>query len=308
MPHSQSLGAGLANRPNLPNLRFHFSQLPRILDMSAIAKITDRIISLIEAEGCLPWSKPWRVASPANAVSGKAYRGINRLLLSVSAFSDPRFLTFRQAAILGGSVKKGEHGLPVVFWQFSDEEDETDSLRSKALCRSNTIFNVQQCEGLNLPEFEAPIHSADAIQAAQHLVDGYANHPVIVHGGEVACYIPSCDRVMMPPRESFASGEAYFGVLAHELTHSTGHGSRLQRPGVTDPISFGSATYALEELVAELGAAFLCSEARIENRIEQSASYIAGWLDALKNDKGMIIRAAGAAQRASDWVLGREGA
>ena len=276
--------------------------------MSAFAKITDRIISLIETEGCLPWAKPWRVNAPSNVVTGKPYRGINRLLLSVAGFTDPRFLTFKQALMLGGSVRKGEHGLPVVYWQFSDVEDETDSRKSKALCRAYTIFNVEQCEGLNLPVIETPIHSADAIQAAQILVDGYKDHPAIVHGGEVACYIPSRDRVMMPVREAFESGEAYFGVLAHECIHSTGHESRLQRPGVTDPISFGSENYALEELIAELGAAFLCAESGIENRIEQSAAYIAGWLEALRNDKSLVIKAAGGAQRASDWVRGREAA
>ncbi len=276
--------------------------------MSSYAAITDRIISLIETSGELPWNKPWNVLSPVNAISSKPYRGINRLVLSVAGFSDPRFLTYKQATDLGGHVRKGEKGLPVVFWLFESREEEDDTHPSKKyaapLNRTYVVFNVEQCDGLDLPAIEARCEF-NPIVVAEDIVRGYKDRPSITHLGDRACYIPSKDLVLLPVAESFDTTDTYYSVLFHELTHSTGAAKRLARNAVLDPIHFGSETYAQEELVAELGAAFLCADSGIENTVERSAAYVQNWLQVLRNDKSMIVRAACQAQRAADYVLGR---
>jgi antirestriction protein ArdC len=278
--------------------------------MSNWESITNRIISLIETEGQLPWERPWSILTPINAVSGKAYKGINRLVCSLCPCSDPRFVTFRQAVQLGGSVKRGSTGIPVVFWSFEDREETTtreDNAKRRRfpLSRSYTVFNVEQCEGLNLPELPVREVRLDPMAAATAIVEGFAGGPTIEHGGNIAAYVPLRDTVLMPPPASFQSDDAYWSVTFHELSHSTGHQSRLNRSGVAELIKYGSSTYAFEELVAELSSAFLASEAGIQTRVEQSSAYIAGWLEVLKKDTSMIVRAAGTAQRAADWILGR---
>ncbi len=270
--------------------------------MGAYAAITERIICLITSEQQLPWHKPFRVMAPINTISKKPYRGINRLVLSTAGFSDPRFLTFKQALDLGGHVRKGEKGLPVVFWKFERDADSEDR-KNSVVCRSFTVFNVEQCNDLDVPEFEAPQVNPDAIKATHDLVDAYKNGPRIKWGFDRACYSPKEDLVWMPKQEAFESSESCFGTLAHELTHSTMHESRLNRKPAA-PVKFGSEDYSAEELVAELGAAFLCGDFGIHTQVTQSAAYVKGWLRALKNDRSMIIRAAARAEKAADWILG----
>ena len=215
--------------------------------------------------------------------------------------------TFRQAQELGGTVSKGQRGIPVVFWKFNDQEVDATQNQPKhtaPLMRSYTVFNVHQCEGLDLPELAPRPENLDVQAAVQNIINDYRDRPAINNTGEIACYIPSQDRIVMPPRSCFESDESWAGVFAHELVHSSGSSKRLKRNGVVEPIRFGSETYGLEELIAELGSAFLCADHSIELNIPRSAAYIQGWLNALKNDKSMIVKAACQAQKAVDYLSG----
>ena len=282
--------------------------------------ITDRILAALEA-GRVPWQKPWdaRQGSPRNLISGKAYRGVNLLLLA-NAGATPFWLTYRQASQLGGYVKKGERGELVVFWKFmakasASEEGETEADESPrssqyALAKAYTVFNARQCE---LPEewtakaeIQEPEQTpAQKITACDEIITTMQHRPALEHGGGRAFYRQSVDRVTMPKPETFISPEHYYSTLFHELTHATGHPSRLDRPTLTDAHRFGDTNYSKEELVAEMGAAFLCGVSGIDNHTgDSSAAYIQGWLSVLKDDKRLLIQAASQAQRAADLILG----
>jgi antirestriction protein ArdC len=275
--------------------------------------ITSRIIKQLES-GVAPWHKPWKASGknglPRNLVSGKEYRGINVWILLSSGFAAPHWLTFRQARELGGHVRQGEVGFPVVYWKFGKREvQDGDEIIDKAfvLCRYYTVFNVEQCDGLTIqpaePAEDQP--QAEPIEACEQVVDDWRGKPVIKHGGDCASYNKVLDSVQMPERTCFDSGEEYYSTLFHELTHSTGHPTRLNRSTLTEFERFGDQDYSREELVAEMGAAFLCGITGVENKtINNSAAYLANWLDALKNDSRMVLVAASQAQKAADLILG----
>jgi antirestriction protein ArdC len=275
------------------------------------AEVTDRIIAALEA-GTVPWRRPWIASADAhrNPVSGTEYRGVNPFLLDMTAwdkgYDDPRWVTFKQSQTLGGCVRKGEKSTLVIFWKMLKSKDkDTGEERSIPMLRHFRVFNVAQCDGLALDERPAlapfdPIGRADAIIAAM------PNAPTIGHGGNRAFYQPAMDVVQLPMREQFVSADAYYSTAFHELTHSTGHESRLNREEVAGrgKHAFGSERYAREELVAELGAAMVGAKAGIAPQTDQSAAYIAGWLKALKDDRKLLISAAGRAQRAADYIVG----
>ena len=276
--------------------------------MTVYDVVTDRILAQLEA-GTIPWQKPWggKAGMPQNLKSGKAYRGINVFLLHSLGYESPHFLTFKQARDRGGSVRKGEKGCPVVFWKWLEVEqaDETTNRRVPML-RYYTVFNVAQCDGIDAPATDMPERKHKPVQAAQATVEAMPNPPGIVHGYTGADYSPRTDIVRMPKPGRFESSEAYYKTLFHELTHSTGHSSRLNRNVDLKLAAFGSSDYSREELVAEMGAAFLCGETGIlDAQIGQSAAYIAGWLKALKNDRKMVVTAAAQAQKAVDFILNR---
>lgn len=284
-------------------------------------KITARILTALQA-GVVPWQQPWNggEGAPRDLISGKPYRGLNVWLL-VHRGGSPFWLTYRQARQIGGYVKQGAKGETVLFWQFkarkrSDEgqaEDEqtTTGRAGYVVARSYTVFNATQCE---LPEqWAARVKEGqgelgperEPIDACERIVAGMPGRPKINTGGDRAFYRPSMDEVTMPERERFAAQALYYSVLFHELTHATGHAGRLGRAGVTEAVGFGSTNYSKEELVAEMGAAFLCGVAGIENRtVDTSAAYIKGWLKKLKDDPKMVVLAASQAQRAADYILG----
>lgn len=269
-------------------------------------RITERIVSLLE-QGTVPWHKPWTVKTglPRNLISKKPYRGINVFLLMAMSYESPHWLTFRQAIQLGGNVKKGEKSCPVVFWKrMKDEDEESGELKKAPLLRLYHVFNTAQCEGLK----DAPAADNGSIESAKppEIAANMPEPPIIKHGMAKAFYSPSDDTVGMPAREHFDGEDGYYATLFHELVHATGHETRLNRASIAERSGYGSDPYCKEELVAELGSAFLCGYADIvERTIDNSAAYLEGWLKQFQNDRTLIVSAAAQAQKAADFILGR---
>jgi antirestriction protein ArdC len=272
--------------------------------------IVDRILAALDS-GNIPWRKPWAVTWPVNAVSKKAYTGINPHLLMLAGYSDNRWMTYKQAQSLGGNVRKGEKSTSIIFAKRLIVDDTREDAKEGAtrpifLLRLYHVFNAEQCDGLKLkPITIADSAPGDVLEQAEAIVQGMPNPPRITEGGSSAFYRPSSDSITIPPRTAFDSDEFRYSVLFHEMTHSTGHASRLDRVGVTEVASFGSPVYSYEELVAEFGAAFLCGHAGIANiTVDNSAAYIQGWKAALKADRKMVVKAASAAQKAAEHIIG----
>jgi antirestriction protein ArdC len=275
--------------------------------MNVYEVITSRILESLE-NGVVPWRCSWTVEAPRNLVSGREYRGVNALLLQSAAFSSSYWVTFKQARDLGGSVKSGERGYPVIFWKlYSKNTTRTpDSERDRRfVLRYFTVFNIAQTDGVNAPN--VPVRAAfDPIAACEQVVASYPDPPRIEHGGGRACYSPALDLVRMPVREAFSMPAEYYSTIFHELTHSSGAATRLDRKGVVDPIRFASHGYAFEELVAECGSAFLAAHAGISTAtLANSAAYIASWAKKLKSEPRWIVDAAAQAAKAADWILGQ---
>jgi antirestriction protein ArdC len=272
-------------------------------------KVTDRIVAALEA-GTPPWIAPWRdgMGIPGNLATAKPYRGINVLMLHLEAqehaYDDNRWLTLRQANELGARVRKGEQGTSIVFFRWKEIEDaetqtsEDARKRVVPLLRSYTVFNASQVEFL--PE-RYTLGSAPCWAPLAHADEVILEAGAIVrHGGNRAFYVPTEDIIQMPPSAWFADADGYYATALHELTHWSGHPSRLNRPLGR---RHGLDAYAYEELIAEMGAAFLCAHCGLPGRLEH-ASYIDSWLAAFKHDKRLIFVAAGTAQKAVDFVLG----
>lgn len=276
-------------------------------------EIATRIAELLEA-GVAPWRRPWSggASMPTNALTGKPYRGINVLALFVAqlerGYADARWVTYKQAQTLGGHVRKGEKGTRLVLWKPTERrvkaEDGEEQTRRSLVARTFTVFNVEQCEGLELPELAARDISPD--EAAEELVAGYlASGPSLRHGGSEAYYQPGLDRVTLPPMATFHSTAEYYSTLFHELGHSTGHASRLARE-LTCLSS--DHRYCKEELVAEFTAAFLCGLAGVDNdaSLENSAAYLKGWAAKLRDEPKALLWAASRAQKAVDFIATAE--
>ncbi len=279
-------------------------------------RVTHHIVSQLE-QGVRPWVRPWsgdhlagRINRPLRA-NGVAYRGINTLMLWASAiergYQSPRWLTFKQAVELGANVRKGEKGNLVVYAD-RIKKTETDSAtgedreRDIPFMKGYTVFNAEQVDGLPAHFHTGPEPVRDPIQRIEHAEAFVASTGArIEHGGAKAFYRPSDDRVQMPPFEAFRDAEAYYATLAHELTHWTKAPARLDREFGRK--RFGDAGYAMEELVAELGAAFLCADLELSREPrEEHASYLDHWLAVIKADKRAIFSAAAHAQRAADYL------
>ena len=270
--------------------------------------VTERIIDLLE-EGTVPWRRPWTGGGqlPTNLVSKKGYRGVNVFLLATMAYESPFWLTYNQARTLGGCVRKHEKACPVVFWKWLDVDDDRASSKQKRvpMLRYYHVFNVAQCDGLDdhVPPILEEEHDVDPIAEAEYIVRGMPERPEITHQQARAFYRPDSDVVNTPRIQLFDSSEEYYSTLFHELVHSTGHESRLGRHDSKESVAFGSATYSKEELVAEMGCAYICNSCGImEQTLSNSAAYIAGWLKRLKNDKSLVVKAAAQAQKASDFI------
>jgi antirestriction protein ArdC len=245
-------------------------------------------------------------------MSGKEYRGINVFLLSALGYSSPYWLTYKQAQALGGHIRKGEKAAPVVFWSTVEHPDEeSGKVERVPFMRYYSAFNVAQCDDLPVEivnaAADAPGNPFAPIVACERVVEGMPNRPTIRHGFQGAFYVPIADEVRMPDRPQFDKPEGYYATLFHELGHSTGHTSRLNRKGIAESgAAFGSDTYGREELVAEMTSAYLCGFTGIEPAtIENAAAYVAGWLKAIRQDARLVVTAAAQAQRAADYILAR---
>lgn len=220
------------------------------------------------------------------------------------AYDSPFWLTFHQVYELGGGVRRDEKSCPVLFWrQKKIIDEETGEERNVPLLRLYHVFNVAQCEGIET----IPSNIVDPIVVTKpaELVEKMPRRPKIKHGMTHSCYSPHEDCVSLPLRKQFDKEEEYYSTLFHELVHSTGHPSRLNRRTLTEKAGFGSDPYCREELIAEMGAAYLCAQAEIvERTITNSAAYIRGWIEKLKSDNTLVLQAAAQAQRASDFILG----
>jgi antirestriction protein ArdC len=282
-------------------------------------RVTTSIVADLEC-GVRPWTKPWSADHLAGRISrplrhnGEPYNGINVILLWSEAvargFTAPTWMTFRQALALGGHVRKGEHGATVVYanritrTETDDQGQDVD--REIPFLKAYTVFNVDQVEGLPIPLSQPPQPPLDAGQRIDHAERFFAATGAEVrHGGGQAYYALGPDHVQMPPFECFQDPQAYYATLAHETTHWTRHPTRLDRDfGRT---RWGDEGYAREELVAELGAAFLCADLGLElTPRPDHASYIASWLQVLQNDRRFIFTAAAHAQRAADFLHQRQ--
>lgn len=241
-------------------------------------------------------------------MSNKPYRGVNPWLLISAKFSDHRWLTFRQATELKAHVRSGEKSTMVVFWKFPEKKSEDDEEEKTApILRYYNVFNVEQLEGLELPEphVQQPSNVKTRNEKAEILLRSMPHPPFVEECGTEAWYLPEKDLIRIPELGSFESIDAYYATLFHELIHSTGHESRLNRNGVMGSIHFGSEEYSREELVAELGSAFCCATIGLDNSlVENSAAYIGGWLRAPQSDPRAILIAAGQAQKAADFIRG----
>lgn len=285
--------------------------------------VTDRIINGLE-RGVVPWQNPLREGYPmlpSNLVSGKPYSGSNALLLSMNNFAIPYYATFNQIKSMGGRVKSGEVSTEIIFWDIRVSHKETREVISKddytALSKEDKsnflvrpfgrfygVFNVEQCEGLEIPKPLRELPLNHRMELCEQVVVGYKNKPDIQFKPGIACYIPSLDEVRMPELNAYRDSESFYATLFHELGHSTGHFSRLNRIGVSGPIEFGSQEYSAEELIAEISASFLCAHCQIENKvIDNSVAYLNSWISKLSNDKYMIVKAASEAQKAFNMIV-----
>lgn len=281
------------------------------------SEVTARIVAELEA-GRFPWAQPWNSDAaggaapglPRNAVTGRTYSGVNILILwgevSARAYPSQSWLTFRQALDAGGNVRKGEKGVTVVYAdRFTPDAEKVraaetgEDAKSIPFLKRFTVFNVAQCEGLRegLTGDPAPLPEREMVPVAEELIA--ASGADFRIGGGKAYYVPSADYIQVPPQPAFFEQIDFYRTALHELTHWVGGPKRLARD---QSGAFGSAQYAQEELIAEMGSAFLCAALGIVPTVRH-ADYLAGWLDVLRGDNRAIFRAASAASKAADYLL-----
>jgi antirestriction protein ArdC len=281
-------------------------------------KITNQIVGELE-KGVRPWHQPWNVEHCAGRITrplrgnGIPYQGINVLMLWSAAiekgYAAPIWMTFKQALELKANVRKGEHGSLVVcadkiIRTETDTATGEEAERAIPFMKGYTVFNVEQIDGLPEHYYGKPEALTDAVQRIDRAEGFFTSTGAnLVHGGSRACYVPSTDNIHMPCIDFFQDAESYYATLAHECTHWTRHPSRLDRDFGRK--RFGDEGYAMEELVAELGAAFLSADLALTPEVlDDHAAYIASWIKVLKNDKRAIFTAASHAQRAADFLHG----
>jgi antirestriction protein ArdC len=274
--------------------------------------VTLKIVAALQA-GTAPWRRPWisdrtNAGPPVNAVSECPYRRLNSVLLGMAGFESRWWATYMQVRSLGLRVRRGERATRIVFWKRVERpvpnRAGVEAVEAYPLLKTYYVFNLQQCEGPGVERFLARpcTPEVEDFRPAQDVFA--ATGADIRHGGDRACYQPDGDFIQMPAKERFESTAAYYDTLAHELVHWTGSEGRLDRRRRI--ARFGDEAYAVEELVASLGAAFLCTEIGVPqsaSKLDNTAAYLASWLDVLRRDTTAIFTAAGQASRAVDYIL-----
>jgi antirestriction protein ArdC len=275
--------------------------------------ITERVIEQLKT-GKIAWKKQWKASAPCNYVSGHRYQGINHILLQSSG-TTPYWLTYNNITKLNGTLKPGEIEKPqvIVYWMFSEKEvlnKRTSKMETKKIpfLRYFKVYNWDQCDGIPMKEVSA-ITLHDPIDKCEEIIEKSGANIKYV-SSDKAYYSPSQDMIGMPDKKYFKELEYYYSTTFHELTHWSGAKERCNRDGITHEgfdETNPSNSYSFEELVAEFGAAFLCSEAGIDNdeTMENSAAYIANWIGKLEDNPQWLVKAATKAQHGADWVLGK---
>ena len=277
----------------------------------AYEEITNKIIDQLK-NGCVPWEQPWFGVRGARSYNtNKAYSFLNQMILGGES---GHFVTWHQINLLGGHLRKGSKGRRVFFWNTFDKAEENGLgekiIRKIPYLKTYTVFNTNDCEGL--PQRWAPITENKPIESAEKIAKNYLNREKIElkhNNVNESFYSVKYDFINLPPIERFRSSEDYYSTLLHEMTHSTGHRTRLQRFRPNDTSSpFGSPDYTREELIAEMGSSFLLKQVGIESTrsLEQNAAYISNWISALKNDFSLIAIAASKAEKAVEYILGEK--
>lgn len=292
----------------------------KVSPIDVYERFTNLIIEKLE-QGVIPWHQPWNAKGmPSNYLTKRRYHGVNLWILLALGHENPYYLTFKQAESLGGKVKKGAKAIPVCYWNFVYKHKETgrtipaelvrdypiDQVEKKCFLKEYKIFPIELIEGIDweLPEVVQD-SKIPVIERCEEVYAEMLNPPKVVHQQEEAFYLPKLDLINLPPKPRFKTSEGYYAVLFHELVHSTGSERRLNRPGVAEMDYFGSSKYGKEELIAEMGAGYLCGYTGIANNqlLDNQAAYIQNWIAQFKNDRKLLIEAASKAQQAVDYIL-----
>ena len=289
----------------------------KINNSDVYEKINSQILAALD-KGVVAWRAQWKPASdgrfPHNASTRRNYHGSNVWLLGLSrllqGYQSNGWLTYNQCKSLKGNVKRGEHGTPITFWRFiiknkvNPETGETE-INNMPLLRYFTVFNLDQCENLKMPEKDVEIKPEfSPIESCENVVSGYPSPPTIAQGFNECSYSPSRDIVSMPFPDQFVSPDMYYESLFHELTHSTGHPCRLDRFTSNEAeYNAGREAHSYEELVAEMGSSYLMGYTGAALNVSNSAAYIKHWRDKITEDPRLIVRASSHAQKAVDHIL-----
>lgn len=273
--------------------------------------VNKQILDQLE-KGNIPWRMPWKTNFPVNLISKKEYEGFNWWMLlieqMVKGYKSNVWATFKQVTDKGGKVKKGEKSTMVIYWKILEIESATKKdkngkpkIEKIPLLRYYNVFNLDQTEGIE-------IKAEDKVQNinldAENIIEHYKEQITMKAGGNQAFYSPKEDYIQIPAREQFISDEGFYSTNFHEMVHSTGHEKRLNRFGDNYSAHFGSESYSKEELIAEMGSAYLCAKTGIlPQTIENKGAYIQSWLKALKDDKTLLVSAGGKAQKAVEFIL-----
>lgn len=272
---------------------------------SQLSNVLDTLITKMES-GSLNFKMPWTASElPHNYQTGRTYSGFNLFITMFSGFTQPGYLTFNQVKALGGHVKKGSKATPIIFWQPRKYDkvnaDGTTETKDGLIMRLYHVFNQEQIEGIDFQM--KPVREVSDVSEVTNMVAEMGVTLTTSKMGQ-ACYIPTVDRIEMPLQSNFTTDNGYIATLYHEMTHATGHPSRLKRDMKG---RFDKNSYSFEELIAELGACFLCAMTGVSNDLDNSAAYMKSWARVIKADKEMLYKAAGKAQKAVNYILNPKG-
>lgn len=280
--------------------------------MNIYQDVTDRILEQLKA-GVVPWRKTWSTGLPKSLTTGKEYRGLNILLLGMTGYTSRYWVTYREAQRLGGQVRKGERSTRICFWHWRTPEDLVELRRklgkadvAPCTCFTSAVFNVEQVDGIRRPDDDFPNPDANPLERAESLLAVMPDKPGITHTLTGSpCYRWQLDEIALPHLSQFESAAEYYTTLFHEVVHATGHPRRLNRKAQADGTD--DERYSFEELVAEFGASFLSAFTGVSDPDSDalSASYIDGWAQVFQKDSRILVRAASTAQRAADYIRGK---